>query len=50
MSWIVIELHGGPQYAAICTDAEGNNKVFDSYDEAEAEAKDCQDGKVVEVC
>lgn len=49
MSFIVIECHGGPQYAAICTDEEGNNLVFDTREEAETEANDCQDGLVVEL-
>jgi len=49
MSYIVIETHGGPEYATICTDENGNNLVFDTADEAEAEAADCQDGLVVEI-
>lgn len=47
MSYIVIEKHGGPEYAIIVTDEEGNNKIFDEYDEAEQEASSCQDGLVV---
>lgn len=49
MSFIVIECHGGPEYAAICTDEEGNNLVFDTLEQAQKEADDCQDGKVVEI-
>lgn len=47
--FIVIECHGGPEYATIVTDEDGNNKVFDSREEAETEAADCQDGRVVEL-
>ena len=47
--WIVIEKHGGPEYAAIVTDTDGNNKVFDSLVDAEQEAADCQDGITVEI-
>jgi hypothetical protein len=49
MSYIVIETHGGPEYAIIVTDQDGNNLVFDSQEEAESEAADCQDGVVVEL-
>lgn len=47
MEYIVIEKHGGWQYATIVTDEEGNIKVFDTFEEAEREAFDCQDGLVV---
>ena len=47
MNYIVIEKHGGPSYAIIVTDENGNNLVFDEYDEAEQEASDCQQGLVV---
>jgi hypothetical protein len=49
MSFIIIETHGGPEYAIIVKDQDGNNLVFDSRSEAEAEAADCQDGVVVEL-
>ena len=49
MGYIVIEKHGGALYAAICTDEDGNNLVFDNREEAEAEAADCQDGIIVEL-
>lgn len=49
MLYIVIEMHGGAEYATICTDEEGNNKIFDTKEEAQVEADDCQDGRVVEV-
>lgn len=49
MSFIVFETFGGLQYAAICTDTDGNNLVFDNREDAEAEAADCQDGLVVEL-
>ena len=47
--YIVLELHGGPEYVTIVTDQDGNNLVFDNYKDAETEAKDCQDGIVVEL-
>jgi len=47
--YIVIEKFGGPLYTIIVTDQNGNNLVFDSWEEAEAEAADCQDGLVVEL-
>lgn len=47
--FIVIETHGGPEYAAIVTDENGNNKVFETIEEAQAEADDCQDGKIFEI-
>ncbi len=47
--YIVIECHGGPEYAIIVTDENGNNKVFNTYKEAKKEADDCQDGLIVVV-
>lgn len=47
--YIVIEKHGGPEYAIICTDQEGNNKVFDTPEDAQREADECQDGVVVPI-
>lgn len=47
--YIVIEKHGGPEYASICTDQDGNNLVFDTKEEAETEAADCQDGFIIEL-
>ena len=49
MSYIVIELFGGPEYAVIATDTDGNNLVFESREDAESEASDCQEGLVVEL-
>ena len=49
MEYIVIERFGGAMYAAIVTDEDGNNKVFDNYDKALEEANECQDGVVVEI-
>lgn len=48
-TYIVLELHGGPQYAGVVTDQDGNNRIFDNRKDAEAEAADCQDGLVVEI-
>jgi len=47
MSYIVIETHGGAGYAIIVTGEDGNNLVFDTIEEAQAEAVDCQDGLVI---
>ena len=49
MSYIVIETHGGPEYAIIATTEDGVNKVFDSFEEAQTESEDCQDGMVIEI-
>ncbi|WP_374949345.1 hypothetical protein [Mucilaginibacter sp.] len=48
MSFIVIETLGGAEYAAIVTDQDGNNMVFDTYEDAATEAGDCQQGFIVE--
>ena len=48
-TYIVLECHGGPEYAIVVTDKNGNNKVFTSYTEAKKEADNCQDGLVVEI-
>ena len=50
MSFIVIECHSGAEYAAIATDQDGNNLVFENRENADAKASDCQGGRVVEVC
>jgi hypothetical protein len=47
--YIVIEKHGGAEYAIIVTNEDGENKIFDNEVEAQAEADDCQDGIVVEL-
>lgn len=47
--FIVIEVFGGPEYATICMNEDGVNKVFDTYEEAVAEAGECQDGIVVKI-
>ena len=47
MAYIVIETHGGPEYAIIVMDEDGNNKIFDSEEEAQTEADHCQDGIVI---
>ncbi|RKR83357.1 hypothetical protein BDD43_3563 [Mucilaginibacter gracilis] len=48
-SYIVLELHGVPEHAVIATDEDGNNRVFDSRADADAEASDCQEGLIVEI-
>jgi len=47
--FIVIERFGGADYATIVTNEDGSNKIFDTYDDALAEANECQDGLVVEI-
>lgn len=49
MRYIVLETHGGPEYAIVVTDEDGNNKVFGNLEEAQKEADECQEGVVVEV-
>ena len=49
MPYIVIEAHGGPEYAIICTDENGKTKIFATQEEAQREADECQDGKVVDL-
>jgi hypothetical protein len=49
MSYIIIERFGGVEHAAICTDENGNNLVFENREAAETDATDCQDGLVVEM-
>ncbi|HTD98363.1 MAG TPA: hypothetical protein VK668_03720 [Mucilaginibacter sp.] len=49
MSYIIIETHGGPQYAIVVTDTDGNNLVFETLEEAETEASDCQDAIIIEI-
>lgn len=45
--YIVIEKHGGAEYAIIVTNEDGTNKVFTDIEEAQAEANECQDGVVI---
>lgn len=47
--YIVLECHGGAEYAAIVTDEEGNNKVFETIEEAEKEYEQCQNGLIVKI-
>jgi hypothetical protein len=49
MSFIIIETFGGPEYAIIVTDTNGNNLVFENREEAGQEAVNCQDGLIVEL-
>jgi hypothetical protein len=49
MSYIVIETHGGAEYAIIVTDQDGDNLVFENMKDAETEAAECQGGLVVEI-
>ncbi|WPU97817.1 hypothetical protein SNE26_17455 [Mucilaginibacter sp. cycad4] len=47
--YLVLEMHGGPEYAAIVTDKDGNTRIFDNRQDAETEATDCQQGLIVEI-
>lgn len=47
--YLVIEKHGGPEFAIIVTNEDGSNKVFDDNESAQKEADDCQDGIVIEL-
>lgn len=47
--YIVIELHGGAEYAMICMNEQGENEVFDTYEEAEEYALNVQEPLIVEV-
>jgi hypothetical protein len=49
MSYIVIEVFEGTEYATICMDEKGNNLVFHKKEEAEKEAGDCQEGLILEI-
>jgi hypothetical protein len=50
IGFIVIEAHGGGEYAIICTDEYGSNIVFDNIEEAMDFAEnECLDGRVVVV-
>ncbi len=47
--FIIIETHGGPEYARVVTDGNGYNVVFDTKPEAEAYAlENCQRGVVLD--
>ena len=45
--FIVIEKAGGWEFASIVTDEAGENKVFNTMEEALTEADECEDGIVV---
>lgn len=47
--FLILELNGGAQFAAICTDGDGNNLVFANRKDAVAEAAECQIGFIVEL-
>ena len=49
MKYIILETHGGAEYTIVVMDEEGNNKVFDNLEEARKEAKECQNGLIVEI-
>ena len=47
--FIVIEIHLGLEYATFCLDEEGKNQVFETREQAQAEADECLDAIVVEL-
>jgi hypothetical protein len=47
--YLELEMHGGAEFAAICTDEDGENLIFSNRRDAEEEASNCQDGLVVEI-
>ena len=47
--FIIIEAHGGAEYAAILMNADGSNKVFTTEEAANQETSQCQEGIVVEI-
>jgi len=48
--YVVIEAFGGAEYAGVCTNEDGTNKVFDNKLEADNFARvECQKGIVVDV-
>ena len=47
--YIVIETHGGPDYSIVCANENGKTKVFVTREEAEREAGECQNGKVIDL-
>jgi hypothetical protein len=47
--YIVIENFPDPAYAAIVTNEDGANKVFDTSAQAQTEADDCQNGIIIEL-
>lgn len=44
--YIVIETHGGLEHAHIVPNEDGSNKVFNTYEQAQEEADNCQGGIV----
>lgn len=47
--YIVIETHGGAEYACIQMNEDGSNMVFDTEEEAQIEAAECQYAIVVQI-
>ncbi|MCK9521350.1 MAG: hypothetical protein WC279_14760 [Sulfurimonas sp.] len=50
MSYIVIETHGGAEYASICLKEDGSgNEIFETLEEAQEYAENCQAPKIIEI-
>jgi hypothetical protein len=49
MCFIIIETFGGPEYAIVATDPNGNNFVFETRKEAEEASLDFQAALIIEL-
>ncbi len=50
MKYIILETCNGPEYIMPIVDLEtGLTKVFNSYEDAQKELSNCQDGIIVEI-
>ena len=49
MTTTIIELHGGPEYAVICINEQGENEVFETEKAAAKYTEYCQGAIIVEV-
>lgn len=47
--YVIIEAHGGAEYAAIATDELGGNLVFETYEDADKASNDFQEPIIVEL-
>ena len=49
MVYIILETHGGAEYAIVATDEDGANLVFDTEQEALEASEDFQDPQIIEL-
>lgn len=47
--YLIIELHGGAEYAYIITDTDGSNMVFETEEAAQLEANNCHKPFIINV-